>query len=183
LKSRIYLETNFKVHVLEQQSQVASHCRLWSLSDPIDLDFKTECQHDHSIECADCNLLEETMNHVEILIGQMTSVDQEELFHEFQIAKNAVYEWQQHILRGQQQELGKKSIIDSLDESSVYWLRDFGMKLLPRKYREPMSDWFAKKGISIHVDCIFYVDSNNELRKVSCHFLYFALTELILTEK
>ena len=44
------------------------------------------------------------------------------------------------------------------------------MKILPEKYREAMQDWFGKRGISNHVDCIFYEDEADKTMKKATYY-------------
>jgi hypothetical protein len=38
---------------------------------------------------------------------------------------------------------------------------------LPQKFKETQVEWFEKKGICNHIDCIFYIDDQDEITKVS----------------
>ena len=42
-------------------------------------------------------------------------------------------------------------IVNALDSTSVLLVQDWAMKVLPRKYRESQTDWFAECGISWHL--------------------------------
>ena len=66
-----------------------------------------------------------------------------------------ILEWQRHILRGVQQELGKKALLDKIGPTTCYWLKDWGMKYIPLRHRESTKDWFGKRDISNHIDCVF----------------------------
>jgi hypothetical protein len=65
--------------------------------------------------------------------------------YDLQNSVTSILEWQKHILRSSQQEQAKQHIISMVDDKTVYWLGDWGMKMLPQKYRETMKDWFGKK--------------------------------------
>ena len=93
-----------------------------------------------------------------------------ESFYEVEQARQSILEWQRHIIRGTQQEAGKKVLLDMVNSNTVYWLRDWGMKILPEKYREAMQDWFGKRGISNHVDCIFYEDEADKTMKKATYY-------------
>ena len=53
-----------------------------------------------------------------------------------------------HIMRTQNQEKCKQSILLYLLEVEVFILSDWEMKFLQIKFREKQSDWFAKRGIN-----------------------------------
>lgn len=72
-----------------------------------------------------------------------------------------------HIIRGIQQDKSKKFVMDELNLHSGVLLSDWAMKILPQAHREKMDDWFGKKGISLHVDVLFYMDTNNNVQKLT----------------
>jgi hypothetical protein len=47
--------------------------------------------------------------------------------------------------------------MSQLNSSSGVLLPDWAMKILPQSHREKMNEWFGKKGISLHVDVLFYM--------------------------
>jgi hypothetical protein len=95
----------------------------------------------------------------------ITNTNKDEILHQVDEARTETYEWQAHILRGCQQEIGKQNIIDNLDDSSIFWIRDFAMKYLPQFYLNTQQEWFGKKWKTIHINCIFYIDENRKLSK------------------
>jgi hypothetical protein len=74
-------------------------------------------------------LIAATLKNVKEIVGKTVSI-------------NNILEWQKHIVRGFQKEMG---------------LRDFVMKT--------HSEWFAKRGISNHIDRIFYKDDGGTISK------------------
>ena len=64
---------------------------------------------------------------------------------------------------------GKGVLLQKIDLSTDYWLKDWGMKFIPLFYRESMQEWFGNRGISNHTDCLFFQDPDdiNKLKKVT----------------
>ena len=52
-----------------------------------------------------------------------------------------------------------------LDEETVFRLKDYCQKVLPSKFRKGQKEYFGKKGMILHVDVIFFLDSNGDLQK------------------
>jgi hypothetical protein len=168
MKTQQYLKSDYNLHVMAEESRVPSHCRPFALSDPIQSCFAQECIHDHNEVCEDCKLLTDTIDDIRQAVeDDITNTNKDEILHQVDEARTEIYEWQAHILRGCQQEIGKQNIIDNLDDSSIFWIRDFAMKYLPQKFLETQQEWFGKKGKTIHIDCIFYIDENKKLSKVT----------------
>ena len=42
-----YLKTDYQVHCTEESSPCKDHCRKFALSDPVEKDFKEDCDHGH----------------------------------------------------------------------------------------------------------------------------------------
>jgi hypothetical protein len=155
----------FPVHVMNESSCISSHCRILALSDPQDENFQKKCDHLHEEDCEDCVLIVETLKDVKKVVRTSESSAKEENIYDTEIAVNNILEWQKHIVRGFQQELGKTELLNKLDKNSIFWLRDFGMKMIPQKFMETQSEWFAKRGISNHIDCVFYKDDDGTISK------------------
>ena len=64
-----------------------------------------------------------------------------------------------------QQKQAKAMAIHLLDEESAFWLRDYCQKVLPPKFCEGQKEYFGKKGMTLLVDVIFFLDSNGDLQK------------------
>ena len=60
-------------------------------------------------------------------------------------AKQNILAWKAHLLRCVNQDEAPLEVTNALDESSVLLVQDWAMKLLPRKFRESQSDWFARE--------------------------------------
>ena len=79
---------------------------------------------------------------------------QENLVYDLEQARTDILQWKAHILRSVNQDKAKQDIISNLNDSSALVVMDWAMKFLQMKYRERQSDWFAKRGISLHVSTV-----------------------------
>jgi hypothetical protein len=58
-------------------------------------------------------------------------------------------------------------MLGKIGPGKLFWLKDWGMTIIPKKYREKQIDWFGKKGISNHIDCVYSADENGQVKKVT----------------
>ena len=72
-----------------------------------------------------------------------------------------------HLIQDVQQKKAKAFAFDSLDEASCFWLKDYCQKILPVKFCEGQTDYFGKKGMTLHVDIIFTIV--NMMQKITQH--------------
>jgi hypothetical protein len=161
------MKAGYVTHVMEEENTIASHCRILALSDNTDKYFTRYCDHDHSNICEDCVHFVKTLSNVKIIVENSNHPQKNELSHEAKISIESIMNWQKHIIRGSQQDLSKKAMFQELKPGILYWLRDYGMKILPKKFREKQIDWFGKKGITNHIDCVYSADHNGEIKKVT----------------
>ena len=70
-----------------------------------------------------------------------------------------------HQIRDAQQKQAKAMAINLLDEETAFRLKDYCQKVLPSKFRKGQKEYFGKKGMILHVDVIFFLDSNGDLQK------------------
>ena len=59
-------------------------------------------------------------------IKKTVPIDDEDSLYEVVTGSEEILEWQRHILRGVQQELGKKALLDKIVPTTCYWLKDWG---------------------------------------------------------
>ena len=165
--SKRYLKAQYIVSIADESNEVASHYRILALSE-VDDDgsFSEECEHFHNKVCPECEALLVVLQKIKEAIPE----NDKEPFYEVEQARQSILERQRHIIRGTQQEAGKKVLLDMVNSNTVCWLRDWGMKILPEKYREAMQDWFGKRGISNNVDCIFYEDEADKTMKKATYY-------------
>jgi hypothetical protein len=101
----------------------------------------------------------------ELMAAVPSSEKKDELVVDLLTAKLDILSWMFHIIRGIQQDRSKQFVMSQLDSETGLLLSDWAMKVLPQSHREKMDDWFGKKGISLHVDVLFYKDTNHILKK------------------
>ena len=74
------------------------------------------------------------------------------MLHTIKQAKNNIMTWKAHQLRSVHQDQAKCSVLANIkSKSDVFLVQDWAMKFMPRKFREPQSDWFAKRGLPWHI--------------------------------
>ena len=167
--SRNYLKFEYRQNVSQDDTDCATHCRLFALSYSLDENFKSSCNHStHSMSCVKCNSLLALLGRMENLMARVPpSASKDELEIDLSTAKVDILSWMYHIIRGVQQDKSKQFVMSQLNSKSGLLLSDWAMKVLPQSHREKMDEWFGKKGISLHVDVLFYMDSNNILKKMT----------------
>ena len=100
---------------------MADHCRLFALSDPKELVFQAQCDHDHEDSCDRCDQLATTL--CEIESARIAQADtllpgvNEELAFTVKQAKVNIFAWKAHILRSINQDSARVDVLESLDES------------------------------------------------------------------
>ena len=139
----------FQVHVVESSS-IADHCRTYALSDSTDSDFQACCDHPHNESCAQCCQLLEVLTTLESECSHAlrNEEEKEDMQHTIKQATNNIMIWKSHQLRSVHQDQAKCSVLAKIkSKSDVFLVQDWAMKYMPRKFREPQSDWFAKRGL------------------------------------
>ena len=163
-----YLKTEYKAHCTAAESQCADHCRRFSLSDPNDPDFQSQCSHSsHKLACSRCEELKTAMDDIRTTITSHSSnlyntEQRDDLIYDFEMSKNKIFAWKCHILRGINQEYAKQDALRNLDSNSALIVTDWAMKFVQLRYREKQSDWYAKRGMSWHVSSVVTRDSKTE---------------------
>ena len=141
------------MHITEE-SEVADHCSTYALSDNKDNNLKTTCKHDHCQLCERCEALKAALSKLEkvLLSAELPSDEHDDLMYSYQQATQAIRAWKSHQLRSIRQDTSRTYVLENcLDDNSVLITQDWAMKLLPLRYRETQTDWFAKRGISWHI--------------------------------
>ena len=161
---------------VSKQSNILDHCRAYALSDPRDKDYQIICTHDHLETCDRCYLLSSVLAEIHAIEKMSDSnvssdVVEEVNFIEGQ-AKQHIWAWKAHLLRGVNQDEARITVIDAVDENSVLLVQDWAMKFLPRKFRESQGDWFAKRGMSWHITVATRRVENHELEMIKFVHVY-----------
>ena len=74
-----------------------------------------------------------------------------ELFYDFKLAWDNIFQLMAHRLRAAQQERQKEKYLSEMDEFTALLTIDWSQKILPQEFREGQSAYFGKKGMSLLV--------------------------------
>jgi hypothetical protein len=134
-EAKRYFKTSYVTHCQEADSTCADHCRMFALSDPLDIDFQENCSHSHCSSCTSCKNLKETLDNINKVIKSLSTnmyskEQQEDLLYDYSNARAQVEQWKAHILRSQNQDKAKHNVVDELDNNSVFIVCDWAMKFL-----------------------------------------------------
>ena len=78
----------------------------------------------------------------------------EDLIHDHDEAREAIFQWKAHIFRTKNPERAKQNLLMSLQKNASLIVTDWAMKFIQLKYREKQSEWFGKIGINWHVSSV-----------------------------
>ena len=153
--SRRYVKVDYTSHV-STADKCADHCMTFALSDIQSTEFNIKCDHDHLQTCERCDGLENVLKeiHTKIQEGQQADDTKCRIEHEFQKCEADIKSWKAHLLRTANQEIGKQTALQQLQHDGVLIVMDWAMKYMPQKFREKMTDFFGKRGISWHVSAV-----------------------------
>ena len=163
-----YLKGSYRSHVTKRVSTCPTHCLMFALSNPLDRELMTVCDHDHDDICNDCENVFKCLDQVNEMICksvQDRGVKEEHLY-DLEVAVMYITEWMRHILRAAHTQDTKKTILENMDESSAMLIGDWMMKTLPQYFREKMENWFGKRGISGQVHS-FIMRQGNSYKKAT----------------
>ena len=116
------------------------------------------------MSCPECNDIIATIDKI---LDQAEKKNDPEVLYDVRQNIDAIVEWIQHSLRGVQQDRAKRDGMKCLDNLEyAFWLKDWAQKVLPSTFREKQSDYFGKKGMSVHVDVFFQKNEKGKLTKL-----------------
>ena len=165
--SKEYIKVEYKMHVTQGDVTCITHCRTFALGHATDKHFEMKCNHAHSFTCTQCNALLATLCHLRTLALKLEQCDEkDEIIYDLETAIQDILELMFHIIRGAQQDESKKFALESLDARSGLLLSDWSMKITTQQHREKMDEWYGKRGISLHVDVLFFLE-NDHLKKMT----------------
>ena len=138
------------------------------LSDPSHIDKHDAYKHEHHIDCEKCESLEELFKKIEAEINRVKILEEQtwRLCHEYKLCMTSIRDWKAHLLRTVYQEEGKQYVLQQLDLKSCLVVMDWAMKYPPYGYRERMSEFFGKRGRSLHVSAV--ITKQAETFQVEC---------------
>ena len=158
-----YLKGEYKSH-LGPGECCADHCTVYALSDPEREEFVFVCDHSHDLTCSNCQSIRNALQNIEEQIEkeeiELTVEQKERARWEFEHAVTDIEAWKAHLLRAFPQDQARQDALSQLDEKTVIIINDWAMKLLPMKFRETQSQWFAKRGLSWHFSAVIHQSSH-----------------------
>ena len=156
---RQYLKGDYKSHLGPDECCI-DHCTVFALSDPEKHEFSSPCDHIHNLSCSDCqkikNVLKDIEDKIESSEVNLSEEQRERAKWDFEHAVSNIEAWKSHLLRAFHQDQARQDALSHLDEKTVIIINDWAMKLLPMKFRETQSQWFAKRGMSWHFSAVIH---------------------------
>lgn len=154
-EAKRYLKTDFKTHV-ERQSNSSDHCCTYALSDTKKKEYQSACLHQHNATCDRCESIDVCFTSIEekLDVIEMDEEQRSRLRFDFNQCTTAINAWKAHLVRTVTQEEAKRVAMANLDAETCLVVIDWAMKFLPIKYRESMSEFFGKRGLSWHISAV-----------------------------
>ena len=141
-------------------SPVADHCNAYALSDEKEPLFSSPRDHYHDNPCTQCKKWKTKITDIQAYLKRedlgLLDEEMDDLHYIYDQAAQNVLSWKAHQLRSKIQDTARVDVLGQLDELSIIIIitQDWAMKFLPHKYRESQTDWFAKRGISWHINVV-----------------------------
>ena len=114
----------------------------------------------HNLSCSDChkikNVLKDIEDKIESSEVNLSEEQRERAKWEFEHAVSNIEAWKSHLLSAFHQDQARQDALSHLHEKTVIVINDWAMKLLPMKFRETQSQWFAKRGMSWHFSAVIH---------------------------
>ena len=125
---------------------------MFALLDPFEERFSGECCHDHNQACPKCKGIVDVLEAIEDTLRNgdldLSEKQKERARWDLDHAVSSIDAWKAHLLRTFQQDQARQDTLNRLDDQTIMVINDWAMKLLPMRFRETQSQWFAKRGIS-----------------------------------
>ena len=148
----------YKMHCSDQ-SECAMHCCTFALSNPLDTGLQQTCDHQHTMSCPDCDNILATLDKI---LDQAEKKSDPEVLYDVRQNIDAIVEWIRHLLRGVQQDRAKGDEMKCLDNLEyAFRLKDYAIHIQGKQ-----SDYFGKKGMSVHVDVFVQKNEQGKLTKL-----------------
>ncbi len=163
-----HLNFKFKKN-LSFSSDCSDHCVTHALSDTKD----TSCIHSHSRKCEECNTLDFILEEIADQINEnfLDEKQRDNFNHELNQEKEKIYEWKHHLIRNWAQDRIKYEKLKNLGEDECWIIFDWAMKVLEQRFRETQKEFFAKKGMSMHVTCVIFKKDQKNWTLTFVHLL------------
>uniref|UniRef100_A0A0N5BQ11 C2H2-type domain-containing protein n=1 Tax=Strongyloides papillosus TaxID=174720 RepID=A0A0N5BQ11_STREA len=158
-----YLKTDYKINV-KKVSNVADHCYTHALTQ---VSSPSLCEHLHNIKCTRCDGTKLTFNEIrDFLESHSDSELSQNACEQLKIVENNLFLYKGHILRGVACENIRKTIVKNLRTDEALLTLDFSQKVIPQTYREKQTDYYGKKGISVHIVHVLKRESDEDFSQL-----------------
>ena len=147
-----YMKNNFAYNI-QLESKCASHCAKFALSDSLNKDFKSKCEHgdDHTEVCSHCDeipkLLMSLLGAVKFVRQnfEVTDLQNNEMYYAIDQAQQSISRYRNHLFQSYVQNTFWDEMVNSEKLDTAYITQDWCMKFLPIQFRESQVNWFGKK--------------------------------------
>jgi hypothetical protein len=134
-------------------SDCISHCLLYAFG---------ECNHLHSNICNGCNFFFELFNNIQ----NNVSVDLQSIIEEYQ--KKLIY-FMGHHARKTYLNAQLKANLAKLNHEEALFIVDYKMKILPKNARETKSEFYGKRGWTLHSVLVYTKEIGNDKLKIDAY--------------
>ena len=115
-----YIKVAYKMHCSDQ-SECATHCCTFALSNPLVTELQQTRQHQHTMSCPECN---DVMTTLDTILDLAEKNGDPEILYDVKQNIDAIIEWIRHSLRGVQQDRAKRDGMECLQSLEyAFWLR------------------------------------------------------------
>ena len=130
------LKFEYRQNVSQDNTDCATHCRIFALSYALEKNFNSSYNHlKQCMSCIKCNSLHVLLREMEHLVADFApsdSIDDREV--DLMIARVDVLSWLFHLIRGVQQDKSKTFVMPQLDSKSGLLLSNWAKKILPQMH-------------------------------------------------
>ena len=125
---------------MSEGSFVADHCSGHALSNNKDSELRSNCSHDHSLKCSQCESISDVLCCIERYLAEskLAPEELEDLSYTHSQAVKAIHSWKAHQLRNIRLDMARMTCLSALNKTKVVITQDWAMKFLPAKYRVPI---------------------------------------------
>ncbi|CAG2213242.1 unnamed protein product [Mytilus edulis] len=166
-----HLKFEMKGH-LSSESTCIDHCTVHSLSDASSVNFRANCNHEHTDGCNNCCLVNNFFHQIETTFKSLVSLPTDvidEFDHDINRAKDQILSWKAHCYRTVHQDRAKTEVLRNLQDNQALVVMDWAMKLLPIKHREAQSDFFELILKSDNAGCYHCIPLISYIHNLNLH--------------
>lgn len=169
-KVKTYLKSHYAQN-LAMTSSVISHCASHACSDPSNPNLQFDCEdsHIHNEECDWCTQLNQTFDVFCGLLAEYSNtieceIKRDILLEDTEEALKNIARYQSHLVKAFIQKDAWMKRFEELDEANIFVTSDWSQKMNPKQHREKQSEYFGKRGISMHITVVEKLKSEKDER-------------------